>query len=411
MKKISNKIKHQTKACICLILIISLLITPLKVLAVDLNFYSSNDILYFNPDCASTGSGGSSNLIGSDNAEKILRFIVDKGFTLIQAAGIIGNFYEESGLDPMNVEKTADTTDPNYRPEDFNGFGIAQWTWPDRQKKMFAFHEQTGRSMVDLSFQLDWFWKEFQEDYAGGVVTLKEKTTISDAAVDFHSSYEGSNDTAEMIQERVTSGTDLYEQYKSIIKDGTSSGTASSGSSGGGSCNGGGAQKTNGEFIFYNQYDPQWKDIALGSSGLTIGSGGCGPTAMAMIITALTGTKVTPVEVSQKAVELGIIDSAGTKLHQSPALAEAFGLKGKQVAKDAVAISDALKRGSMIHISGDGGINPWTDAGHYIAIRGITAEGKWLIADSYNLANNDLEWDPNSILTDGVNANIYEIYK
>lgn len=406
MKKISNKIKHQTKACICLILIISLLITPLKVLAVDLNFYSSNDILYFNPDCASTGSGGSSTLIGSDNAEKILRFLVDKGLTLIQAAGVIGNFYEESGLDPSNVQKTADTTDPDYKPIPNDGFGIAQWTDPDRQEKMYAYHQKTGGSMVDLAFQLDWFWEEFSGQYVGALVTLKEMTTIEDAALDFHSKYEGSNDTAEMIQERVTSGTDLYNQYKSIIKDGTSSGTASSG----GSCNSG-TKKTNGEFIFYNQYDPQWKDIALGSSGLTIGSGGCGPTAMAMIITALTGTKVTPVEVSQKAVELGIIDSAGTKLHQSPALAEAFGLKGKQVAKDAVAISDALKRGSMIHISGDGGINPWTDAGHYIAIRGITAEGKWLIADSYNLANNDLEWDPNSILTDGVNANIYEIYK
>ncbi len=35
----------------------------------------------------------------------------------------------------------------------------------------------------------------------------------------------------------------------------------------------------------------------------------------------------------------------------------------------------------MIHTSGRGS-NPFTSGGHYIGIRGITEDGKWLLADS-----------------------------
>lgn len=383
---------------------------PLKVLAIDYDFYASNDILYYDPTCAVSGGSGGGALIGNDNAEKILRFLVGKGLTLIQAAGIIGNWYEESGLNPQSVQPFPTTTDdPNYRPVDGVGFGLAQWTYYTRQDKMYAFHQETGRSMIDLSFQLDWFWKEFTEDYAGGVVTLKEKTTIADAAVDFHSSYEGSRDTADMIQERINSGTDLYNQYKSIIPDGSGS-TSSSGSTTG-ACSGDSNKSTNGEFIFYDQNDPAWKDIPLGNASLTIGSGGCGPTSMAMIITALTGKKVDPVEAGKFATDNGLIDGDnGSFFSITQKMGEAYGLKVTKLAHDQAAISEALKRGSMIHLSG-AGPNPFTAGGHYIAIRGITDSGKWLLADPYNSANNSIEWEPSDVLNDSVGSNIWEVSK
>lgn len=383
-------------------------IMPLKVFAIDYDFYTSNDILYYDPTCITSGGSGDGVLVGSDNAEKILRFLVGKGLTLIQAAGIIGNWYEESGLNPQSVQPFPTTTDdPNYRPIGGKGFGLAQWTDSGRQDKMYAFHQETGRSMIDLSFQLDWFWKEFTEDYAGGLVTLKEKTTIADAAVDFHNKYEISNDTADMIQERVTSGMDLYNQYKSIIPDGSTSTLGGSAEI----CEDDGNKSTNGEFLFYDQNDPNWKDIPLGNGSLTIGSGGCGPTSMAMIVTALTGKKVDPIEAGKFATDNGLIDGDnGSFFSITQKMGEAYGLKVTKLAHDQTAISEALKRGSMIHLSG-AGPNPFTNGGHYIAIRGITDSGKWLLADPYNSANNSIEWEPSDVLNDSVGSNIWEVSK
>lgn len=379
-------------------------IFPVKAFAIDMNFYRANDILYYDPTCVSS-VGGDGTLVGSDNAEKILRFLVGKGLTLIQAAGILGNWYEESKLDP-SVIQSGGSGGADFKPTSEDGFGIAQWSYYTRQDKMYAYHQETGRPMNDLSFQLDWFWKEFTEDYAGGVVTLKEQTTVEGAAVDFHQKYESSSDTASEIQERVDKGVEYYEQFKSTIQDGSES---SSGGSASAKCDGE-SENVNGEFVFYNQNDAEWKDVALGSASLTIGSGGCGPTSMAMIITALTGRKVTPVETAKFATDNGLIDgNNGSFFSLTEKLATEYGLKATKLSNDAAAISEALKRGSMIHLSGSGS-NPWTQGGHFLAIRGITAEGKWLIADSYNLDNNKIEWDPSDILS-GVGSNIWEVSK
>ena len=46
------------------------------VTAVDYDFYSSNDILFYDPTDADCVSGGAANLVGIDNIEKVLRFYV-----------------------------------------------------------------------------------------------------------------------------------------------------------------------------------------------------------------------------------------------------------------------------------------------------------------------------------------------
>lgn len=402
------------KIFICLFLTIFSIASPIKAFAIDMNFYSSNDILYYNPDTCKT-SGDSSALSGNDNAEKILRFLVGKGLTLVQAAGIIGNWQEESGLDPHSVEPFPTTTDdPNYRPTPGVGFGLAQWTYYSRQDKMYAYHQETGRSMVDLSFQLDWFWKEFNEDYTGGVVTLKEQTTVSDAAVDFHSSFEGSRDDASQIQERVHSGEKYYEQYKSVIADG--SGSSSSGTSSA-SCNANSGQASNfvDGFAIYNQYDPQWADKPYGGSA-TIGESGCGPSAMAMIITALTGQVVTPLDTATYGAANGTTanDGAdGSNWNIQTVLGEHWGLKTEQISADVNAINTALQGGALIITSGSGSA-PFTSGGHYIVIRAVTADGKWLIGDSNGdkgAENSKTEWDPETILNGMAKGNVWAVTK
>lgn len=58
------------------------------------------------------------------------------------------------------------------------------------------------------------------------------------------------------------------------------------------------------EVIYYNQLDERWADTMYGTSG-TIGEAGCGPTAMAIVISTLTGTPHDPVELSEWSVANG----------------------------------------------------------------------------------------------------------
>ena len=58
------------------------------------------------------------------------------------------------------------------------------------------------------------------------------------------------------------------------------------------------------EVIYYNQLDERWADTMYGTSG-TIGEAGCGPTAMAIVTSTLTGTPHDPVELSEWSVANG----------------------------------------------------------------------------------------------------------
>src|SRR5690606_18056597 len=99
--------------------------------AFDELFYSSNEILYYEPGtgCVEPGVSYSTrmdlpSLVGNDNAEKIWNFFIDKGLTAEQTAGIMGNIRKESNFEPDITEG-----DPSWAGA---GFGIMQWTGQDK---------------------------------------------------------------------------------------------------------------------------------------------------------------------------------------------------------------------------------------------------------------------------------------
>lgn len=160
-----------------------------------------------------------------------------------------------------------------------------------------------------------------------------------------------------------------------------------------------------GEPVFYSQYDPLWKDISYDYQNCgTIGSAGCGPASLASIIATLTGnTSVTPVVIAEKAMERGYRGcrtdcSCHGSSHAITELAADYGLKvknfGRQLTIDDV--SNYLRQGWMFHVVGHGS-NPFSDGGHFIGIRGVTSDGKWLIFDSGRDGNSEKEWDPSDV--------------
>lgn len=394
---------------ICLLSTLFCSFLPSKVFGVDYGFYAANDILYYDPTACSSDGGGS--LVGNDNLEKILRYYVGKGLTLAQAAGIAGNYQQESGFEPLKIEGGA-VVDYSYTPVDGEGYGIAQWTFDDRQGPLMELAKSTNRQYGDLSLQLDFSWQELNGTRAGALPTLKETTTPEDAAYVFHRDFEGSNDSEEFVKSvRGGNAIKIYDQYKGIIAD--SSGSSSSSAT----CNADSGTASNfvDGFAIYDQYDTQWADKPYGGSA-TIGESGCGPSAMAMIITALTGQVVTPLDTATYGAANGTTandGAGGSNWNIQTVLGDHWGLKTTNISADINSINTALQGGALIITSGSGSA-PFTSGGHYIVIRAVTAGGKWLVGDSNGskgTENSKTEWDPETILNGIAEGNVWSVTK
>lgn len=73
-----------------------------KIYAYNQDEHYSTEIKYYEPEgCNSDGGGTSTHLAGGDIPEKVWNYLISKGFNDAQAAGIMGNFYIESGLNPV----------------------------------------------------------------------------------------------------------------------------------------------------------------------------------------------------------------------------------------------------------------------------------------------------------------------
>ena len=156
----------------------------------------------------------------------------------------------------------------------------------------------------------------------------------------------------------------------------------------------------NGELVIYYQGDEPWGSLLYGNcGGATIGDAGCGPTSLAMIITALTGKKVTPDEIAKKAVTGGYRVCNSGSSHAITDLAKGYGLTVKDYGRPSIAeINKALKNGVMFQVAGTGP-SPFSGNGHFIGIRGVTEDGKWLIFDSAHKGQgtNEKAWNPMEI--------------
>ena len=159
-------------------------------------------------------SHSGSSLYGDGNAEVCWNFLKGKGFSDAAAAGIIGNWQVESGIEPRqcqhgtfagaNGESLAFPYDPPEASlsDDYPaalvdngsfGYGIAQWTYPSRARGLVDYAESIGKRSGDLESQLGWFWEECGSGYPG-VLAMMSEDDPEVAAVAFHDAYEGSAD-------------------------------------------------------------------------------------------------------------------------------------------------------------------------------------------------------------------------
>lgn len=179
--------------------------------AFDELFYSSNDILYYEPGSACVNPGTSyttrmdiATLTGSNNSEKIWNFLTHsrQGLSKEQAAGVMGNIGFNSGF-KSDLEE--------------DGLGIMQWK-EERREALESAAEDHGVPATDLGFQLSYMVQESQSRQVSSAVadqglgseganewdTLKELENIEDATVFWRNNFEVSADSPDEVQDKET---------------------------------------------------------------------------------------------------------------------------------------------------------------------------------------------------------------
>ncbi len=123
----------------------------------------------------------------------------------VQAAAIIGNFRQESSMNPRSNQGGGGA-----------GRGIAQWSVDGRWVNLLKY---AGAKKLDeraLATQLDFVWMELHGtppagDYSGALAKLKQETTVEGATTIFETEYEAAGDP--VMPRRIEYANDTLAKY------------------------------------------------------------------------------------------------------------------------------------------------------------------------------------------------------
>lgn len=145
------------------------------------------------------------------------------------AAGLMGNLYAESALNPKNLqqsfEKKLGYTDDSYTEavdsgayDDFAydgaGYGLAQWTYWSRKDALLSWARDYKTSVGDLDTQLDFLIWELRALYDDVLDALKSAKSVQAASDAVLTGYERPRDQSEKVRtKRAGYGQRYYDTY------------------------------------------------------------------------------------------------------------------------------------------------------------------------------------------------------
>ena len=163
------------------------------------------------------------------NERIIWDYLKQKGLSDYGIAGLMGNLYAESGLNPKNLQQTYERKlgydDDSYTDavdhgiytnfvKDSAGYGIAQWTFWSRKQALFLFAKSREKSIGDLNMQLDFLMKELSEGYTGVLNTLRNANSVLEASNEVLFRFERPANQDESVQQkRCAFGQKYYDQF------------------------------------------------------------------------------------------------------------------------------------------------------------------------------------------------------
>ena len=154
---------------------------------------------------------------------------------------------------------------------------------------------------------------------------------------------------------------------------------------------------------YYSQNDPRWANIKFTRSdgkddGSTMHSTGCGPTAMAMALSDMTDSTITPLHLAQLAQKDGYRDDTGVNSAFINAAASEYHVNSSETRNPSIsAIESGVEHGEPVVLLGkrpstlrNDISSPYTTSGHYIVANGFDRYGNVMISDprgrKYNVA-------------------------
>lgn len=167
---------------------------------------------------------------GSATERTIWNYFIVKGMSPAGVAGLMGNLYAESGLNPQNLQNTYEKrlglTDAEYTAavdsgaytnfiRDSAGYGLAQWTYWSRKEAMLNYAKKAGESIGDLMMQLDFMCEELK-GYAAVFQVLRTARTVKEASDIVLTKYERPADMSNTVKtKRASFGQAYYDYYTS----------------------------------------------------------------------------------------------------------------------------------------------------------------------------------------------------
>ena len=131
---------------------------------------------------------------------------------------------------------------------------------------------------------------------------------------------------------------------------------------------------------FWKQTDSRWRSKSY--KGMTLGAGGCGPTAIANTISPLLMKNYTPAKVWDYMAKRGfLIPGAGSTWAGITETLKHYGISFKVTYSDTEVRKYLAKGYWMIGLCGP---SRWTSSGHYITIYKLTTAEKILVSDPYS---------------------------
>lgn len=163
------------------------------------------------------------------NEQIIWNYLIKQGLNEYGVAGLMGNIYAESGLNPKNLQNTYEKklgyTDDSYTvavdngsytkfAKDSAGYGLCQWTYSTRKQNLLNYAKSQKKSIGDLEMQLSFLIQELKQNYSAVLSTLKTATSVKEASNVVLLKFEKPADQSTTAQnKRANYGQTYYDKY------------------------------------------------------------------------------------------------------------------------------------------------------------------------------------------------------
>lgn len=167
-----------------------------------------------------------------DYSSTIWNYLLSKINNEYGVAGLMGNLYAESGLQPNNLQNSYESslgyTDDSYTRavdngnysessfvNDSAGYGLAQWTYSSRKQALYNMYKSGGYSSIgSIDLALDYLWHELQNNYIGVLNGLKTATSVRVASDIVLHDFENPKDQSTAVEvKRAEYGQTYYNQF------------------------------------------------------------------------------------------------------------------------------------------------------------------------------------------------------